>query len=105
MGAKIRLLWDRLLIIPEANELSSTLIIPDIVKREYECGVVAFAGPGKRKRVQRGDKLVTTDEIIPMEIKVGDKVFYGKHHGQPQRIKGVNYVAINQGDVAAVIDE
>jgi len=100
---EIRLLWDRILVIPEQELQSDSVIIPDTVKKEFQKGRVAHVGPGKREKIRKGDKLVLGD-FIPMDIKVGDYIFYGPHVGQKQKINGIEYLAMNQADVAAIID-
>lgn len=104
MIENIRLLWDRVLVLPEPEIVSDSVIIPDTVRQEYRRGRITHVGPGKPEKIQIKDKMVYTGNRLPMEVKVGDLIYYGPHLGQPQKIRGVEYVAMNQQDIAAVID-
>ncbi len=70
----------------EAEEKTvSGIIIPDSAKEKPQVGTVVLVGVGK------------TDE--PMELKVGDVVFYGKYAGTELNIDGVDYLLMSQTDV------
>jgi chaperonin GroES len=70
----------------EAEEKTvSGIIIPDSAKEKPQVGTVVLAGAGK------------TDE--PMELKVGDVVFYGKYAGTELNIDGADYLLMSQTDV------
>lgn len=102
--ADIKLLRDNILVLPEPALQSKYIKIPDTIKQEYQMGRVAKVGPGWQEKVRKGDKLVLSGRFIPMDVKVGDVVFYGPHVGQPQKILGVLYLAMQQRDVAAILD-
>ena len=62
---------------------------PDTAKEKPQEGIVLAAGPGKK------------DE--PMEVKVGDKVLYGKYAGTEIVVEGKSYMIMRQSDILAVI--
>jgi chaperonin GroES len=74
----------------EAEEkTSSGIIIPDSAKEKPQVGTVVLVGAGK------------TDE--PMEVKVGDVVFYGKYSGTELNIDGTDYLLMSQSDVMYIL--
>lgn len=93
---KIKPLSDRILVKPaEAEEkTASGIIIPDTAKEKPMKGEVVAVGKGK----------VTEDgkEIKP-ELKVGDKVLYGKYSGTEITVEGEEYLIMRESDVYAII--
>ena len=83
----IKPLADRVLVEPLAAETktASGIYIPDSAKEKPQVGTVVLVGAGK------------TDE--PMELKVGDVVFYGKYSGTELNIDGTDYLLMSQTDV------
>ncbi|HOV21674.1 MAG TPA: co-chaperone GroES [bacterium] len=95
---RIRPLGDRVVIEPsEAEEKTkSGIILPDTAKEKPQEGKVVAAGKGK------------TDEsgkIIPMEVKVGDKVLYGKYAGTEITIDEKEYIILREEDILAVVED
>ncbi len=92
-GLNIQPLEDLGLIRPseEAEAMRGGLYIPDTAKEKPTQGEVVAAGPG---RVEKGER-------IPMEIKAGDQVIYGKYSGTPYTFDGEEYVIIKATDVLA----
>jgi chaperonin GroES len=89
-------LQDRILVKPmEAEEkTSSGIIIPDTAKEKPMKGEIVAVGSGK----------VTEDgKNIPMELKVGDKVLYGKYSGTEITVDGNEYLIMRESDVYAII--
>ncbi len=93
---KIKPLADRVVVKPsEAEEkTASGIIIPDTAKEKPMQGEIVAAGKGR-----------TTDEgkFIAMELKVGDKVLYGKYSGTEVTIDGQDYLIMRESDVYAII--
>lgn len=93
---KMTLLNDRILIKPLEKEEArkSGLIIPDTAKEKPQEGTVIAIGDGK-----------TTDEgkVLPMKVKEGDKVLYGKYSGTEIKIEDEEYVVVNQDDVILIL--
>jgi chaperonin GroES len=92
-GLNIQPLEDRVVIRPaeEAEAMRGGLYIPDTAKEKPTQGEVIAAGPG---RVEKGER-------IPMEVKAGDLVIYGKYSGTPYTFDGEEYVIIKASDVLA----
>lgn len=92
---KIHPLEDRVVIMPsdEAEAMRGGLYIPDTAKEKPTQGEVIAVGPG---RVEKGDR-------IPMDLKVGDKVIYGKYSGTPFTLDGDEVIIIKASDILAKI--
>ena len=90
---KIMPLEDRVVIMPadEAESMRGGLYIPDTAKEKPTQGEVIAVGPG---RFEKGER-------VPMEVKVGDQVIYGKYSGTPYTFDGEEYVIIKATDVLA----
>jgi chaperonin GroES len=90
---KIQPLEDRVVILPaeEAESMRGGLYIPDTAKEKPTQGEVVAVGPG---RVEKGTR-------VPMDIKIGDQVIYGKYSGTPYTIDSDEYVIIKASDVLA----
>jgi len=93
---KIRPLQDRLLLRPsEAEEKTAGgIIIPDTAKEKPQEGVVVAAGKGK----VRDD-----GKLTPLDVKVGDRVLYGKYSGSEITVAGEKHVILREEDVLAVL--
>ena len=94
----IKPLADRIVVKPAEAEqkTSSGLFIPDNAKEKPMQGKVVAVGPGRKN-----DK----GEIVPMEVKVGDVVLYGKYSGTELEFEGEKYLMMRQSDVLAVIED
>ncbi len=92
----LEMLGDRVLIKQEKGEekTKSGIIIPDTAKEKPQKGTVVTAGPGKRD---------DSGKLIPMELKEGDKVLYGKYAGTEIKLDGKDYVYMDQSDVIAKV--
>ncbi len=95
---KIRPLADRVVIKPaEAEEKTKGgIIVPDTAKDKPVKGEIKAAGPGK-----------TTEDgkRIPLEVKVGDKVLYGKYSGTEVTIDGEDYLIMRESEVFAILTD
>jgi len=92
---KIHPLEDRGVIWPddEAETMRGGLYIPDTAKEKPTQGEVVAVGPG---RVEKGTR-------IPMDVKVGDKVLYGKYSGTNITLDGEEVVIVKSSDILAKI--
>lgn len=94
---KIRPLGDRILVkAVEAKEVKkSGIIIPDTAKEKPQEGEVIAAGKGK-----------ITDEgkVIPLDVKVGDKILFGKYSGTEVKIEDVEYLIMHQDDILGILE-
>ncbi len=91
---------DRVLLKPlssdEAHKANSFgLIIPDSAKEKPEQGVVVAVGSGKRS---------DTGTLVPMTIKVGDKVMFSKYGYDEVKINGIEYYIVNENNILAVLN-
>lgn len=93
---KLKPLADRILVKPAPAEekTASGIIIPDTAKEKPMQGEIIAVGKGR-----------TTDDgkLIPLELKVGDKVLYGKYSGTEVTIDGEEYLIMREADVYAII--
>ncbi len=93
---KVTPLGDRVLIKPVEKEEArkSGLIIPETAKEKPQYGTVVAAGKGK-----------TTDEgkVIPLDVKKGDKILYGKYSGTEIKIDDAEYLIMHQDDILGII--
>jgi chaperonin GroES len=93
---KIRPLEDRILVRPEEGEetTASGIVIPDTAKEKPQEGTVLAVGPGRR-----GDD----NELVPMDIKDGDRVLYSKYGGTEIKYEGEDLLILSSRDVLAVL--
>ena len=93
---KIKPLADRIVIMPSPAEEKTKggIILPDTAKEKPVVGEVVAAGPGRR---------ADDGKVIPMEVKVGDKVLYGKYSGTEVTLDGQEYLIMRESDVFAVV--
>ena len=94
---KVKPLADRVVVktLEDAEQMRGGLYIPDTAKEKPQQGEVVAAGPGKfdEKGGQR----------IPMDVKVGDKVLYGKYSGTEVTIEGESLLILRESDVLAIV--
>ena len=92
----IRPLSDRVVVSPmEVEEKKqSGIIIPDTAKEKPQQGKVVAVGPGKVS--EAGEK-------IPMEVKVGDVILYGKYSGTEVTVDDEDYLIMRESDILAVL--
>jgi len=86
---------DRILVKRVEEELKTAggLIIPDSAKEKPQKGEIVAAGKGK-----------TSDEgkRIPLEVKVGDQILFGKYSGTELKLEGVEYLMMREEDVLGI---
>jgi len=93
---KIKPLADRVVVKPleESEQKKGSIIIPDTAKEKPQQGKIVAVGPGK---------MSDEGKPVKMELKVGDKVLYGKYSGTEVTIDGEEYLIMRESDVLAVI--
>ena len=93
---KIRPLQDRVIVkrIEEEEKSKGGIIIPDTAKEKPQQGEIIAVGPGRFEK----------DKRVPMDVKVGDKVLYGKYSGTEVTIDGEQLLILRESDVLAVIN-
>src|ERR1700722_5687877 len=94
---KLQPLDDRIVVRPsEAEETTASgLVIHDTAKEKPQQGEVLAAGPGRRSE--------TSGELIPLDVKVGDKVVYSKYGGTEITIDGEDLLILTSRDVLAKV--
>jgi len=93
---KLQPLGDRIVVKPKDEDDSTTasgLVIPDTAKEKPQLGEVLAVGPGE---FQDGDR-------IPMDVSVGDLVFYSKYGGTEVKVEGEDYLILSARDVLATL--
>ena len=92
---KVRPLADRVVVkaLEEAETMRGGLYIPDTAKEKPQQGEIIAVGPGRFEKDQR----------VPMEVKVGDKVLYGKYSGTEVTVDNEQYLILRESDVLAVV--
>ena len=93
---KIKPLADRVVVkpLPAEDKTKGGLIVPDTAKERPQQGEVVAIGPGR----------VSDDgKRIPAEVKVGDKVLYGKYTGTEVDYEGTEYLIMRESDIFAII--
>ncbi len=93
---KIKPLEDRVVIkpAPPDEKVQGGIIIPDTAKEKPQKGEIVAIGPGK---------VSDAGEKIPMTVKVGDTILYGKYSGTEVTIDGEEYLIVRESDILAVI--
>jgi chaperonin GroES len=94
---KIKPLGDRVLVKPVEKEKQerSGIIIPDTAKEKPQEGEVVAAGKGKT-----GDD----GKVVPMEVKAGDRILYGKYSGTEIKIDDQEYLIMHQEDILGILE-
>jgi chaperonin GroES len=95
---KFRPLHDRVVverIDPEARTAGG-IIIPDTAMEKPQQGKVVGVGPGGRGE---------SGKLIPVDVRVGDRVLFGKWSGTEVMIDGVEYLIMKESDIMGVLDE
>ena len=94
--AKVAPLSDRVVVKPleETEQMRGGLYIPDTAKEKPIQGEVIAVGPGRMEKGQR----------VPMELKVGDRVVYGKYTGSQVELEEEEIILIKESDVIAKLN-
>jgi len=92
----IRPLGDRVIVkaLPQEERTKGGVILPDTAKEKPQQGEVVAVGPGRV--TDKGTK-------VDMEVRVGDRVLYGKYAGTEVKIEGTEYLIIKESEVLAVL--
>ncbi|RUM89945.1 MAG: co-chaperone GroES [Thermodesulfatator sp.] len=95
---KIRPLHDRILVqrLEEEEKTKGGIIIPDTAKEKPIEGKVVAVGNGK---------MMENGEVKPLDVKVGDKVLYGKYAGTEVKIGGEEFLIMREDDVLGIIED
>jgi chaperonin GroES len=96
VATKVAPLADRVVVKPleDAETMRGGLYIPDTAKEKPQQGEIVAVGPGRFEDGKR----------VPMDVKAGDKVLYGKYSGTEVTVEGEQYLILRESDVLAVIN-
>jgi chaperonin GroES len=94
---KFRPLHDRVVVerIDAEAKSAGGIIIPDTAKEKPQQGKIVGVGPGGRD---------DQGKLIPIDLKVGDRVLFGKWSGTEVKIEGVEYLIMKESDIMGVLD-
>jgi chaperonin GroES len=95
---KIRPLHDRVIVerLEEETKTAGGLIIPDTAKEKPQQGKIIAVGKGKK----------TEDgKVLPLDVKVGDKVLFGKYAGTEIKIEGKEFMMMREEDILGVVEK
>ena len=93
---KIRPLGERVIVtaLPQEEKTKGGIILPDTAKEKPQQGEVVAVGHGK---------VTEEGKTIPMHVKKGDKVLYGKYSGTEVKIDGEDYLIIKESEILAIL--
>jgi len=95
-STKVAPLADRVVVkaLEDTEQMRGGLFIPDTAKEKPQQGEIIAVGPGRYEKNVR----------VPMELKAGDRVLYGKYSGSEVTIDNEQYLILRESDVLAVIN-
>ena len=95
---KFRPLHDRVVVkrIDAEEKSAGGIIIPDTAKEKPSQGEIIAVGPGGRDEAGK---------LVPLDVKAGDRILFGKWSGTEVKIDGVEYLIMKESDIMGVIDE
>ena len=93
----IRPLYDRIVVkrIEEQETTHKGIIIPDSAKEKPQVGEVIAVGHGKR---------LDNGTLVPLDVKAGDRVLFGKYSGSDTKLDGTEYLIMREDDVLGILD-
>ena len=96
-AVRLKPLGDRVLVkaLEKKDEIRSGIIIPDTAKEKPQEGEIIAVGKGK---------LTEEGKLIPMDVKAGDKILYGKYSGTEVKIEGQEYLIMHQEDILGLVE-
>jgi len=94
---KVRPLQDRVLVkrLEEQEKTKGGIIIPDTAKEKPIMGEVVAVGNGKKEE----------GKVIPLDVKKGDKILFGKYSGTEVKIDEEEYLILREDDILGVIEK
>src|SRR5579884_1768613 len=93
----IRPLYDRIVVkrVEEKETMQGGLYIPDSAKEKPQEGEVVSVGKGKR---------LEDGKVIPLDVKAGDRILFGKYSGNDIKIDGQEYLIMREDEVLGVLE-
>ncbi len=94
---KIRPLHDRVIVkrLEEERKTASGIVIPDAAAEKPDQGEVISVGPGKRDE---------NGKQVALDVKVGDRVLFGKYAGQTVKVNGEELLVMREEDIMGVVE-
>ncbi|MBA3996602.1 MAG: co-chaperone GroES [Candidatus Accumulibacter sp.] len=94
---KIRPLHDRVIVkrLEDERKTASGIVIPDTAAEKPDQGEILAVGPGKRD--ENGKQVV-------LDVKVGDRVLFGKYAGQTVKVDGQELLVMREEDIMGVVE-
>lgn len=94
---KFRPLYDRILVerVESEEKTKGGIIVPDTAKEKPQQGKVIAVGQGKR---------LEDGKLIPLEVKAGDTILFGKYSGSEIKIEGNEYLIMKEDDVLGLVE-
>ena len=94
---KIRPLHDRVIVkrIDEERKSAGGIVIPDTAAEKPDQGEIVAVGKGKKD---------DNGKVIPIDVKIGDRVLFGKYSGQTVKVKGDELLVMREEDLMGVIE-
>jgi len=94
----IRPLHDRVVVkrIEEKETVQGGIIIPDTAKEKPQEGEVVAVGQGKR---------LEDGKLIPLDVKAGDRILFGKYSGSEIKLEGEEFLIIREDEILGVIED
>jgi chaperonin GroES len=95
---KIRPLHDRVIVkrLEEERKTASGIVIPDTAAEKPDRGQILAVGTGK---------ILENGKVLPLAVKVGDRVLFGKYSGQAVKVKGEEVLVMREEDIMGVVEE
>ena len=95
---KIRPLHDRVIVkrLEEERKTASGIVIPDTATEKPDRGEVVAVGPGKKD---------DHGKVIAMDLRVGDRVLFGKYAGQTVKVEGDELLVMREEDIMGVVEK
>jgi chaperonin GroES len=96
-GISIRPLDDRVVVRPELAEEKTAggIVLPDTAKEKPARGEIVAVGVGK---------LLENGTRVPLSLKVGDRVLYGKYSGSEVKLSGVEHSILRESEILAILE-
>ena len=96
MAVNLKPIGDRVLVepAPEKESKKGGIIIPDTAKEKPQEGRVIAVGPGKHE----------DGKVIPLDVKAGDKILFGKYAGAEIKLNGEEHLIMREEDILGIIE-
>ena len=94
---KIRPLHDRVIVkrLEDERKTASGIVIPDTAAEKPDQGEILAVGKGK---------ILESGEVRPLDVKVGDRVLFGKYAGQTVKVEGEELLVMREEDIMGVVE-